>query len=71
MARASHIYLIVQPSVSTVGAALHVGAFTVKHEAALWLRQHPARLDTLEVHRFKDGRPKEGCWVRPAREFLE
>lgn len=67
MARASHIYLVVQQ-----GEPLRVrAAFTVKHETVLWLQQHDTLVDTLEVHRFKDGRPSEGCWVRSAREFLE
>ena len=52
MARANSIFIVTYPDRTIVGA------FTVKHELADWLRRrHPENREHLKVIRVRDGDP--------------
>lgn len=51
MPRSKYIYLIR----SAVNPATVLGAFTVKHEANLWLLRSEYDQDTAELSRIRDG----------------
>ncbi len=63
MARAHNVFVVTE-------GGLPVGAFTVKHELASWLRKEWDKLDRLYVWRMPDG-GRVGAKSWPAMYFYD